>query len=77
MNTSFWVGSLGTDIGKYGRGIEHNLFVELRELIVSFSLRLDHSETFRNRSALAITETELKLIAALANIGLNNHPNTG
>src|SRR5690242_2921133 len=33
--------------------------------------------TFRSRNALAITETELKLIAALAIIGLSNQPNTG
>jgi hypothetical protein len=37
----------------------------------------DYSAALRNRSAFAITETELKLIAALANMGLNNHPNTG
>jgi hypothetical protein len=42
-----------------------------------FFASLDHSEAFRNRSALTITETELKLIAALASIGLNNHPNIG
>jgi hypothetical protein len=32
----------------------------------------DYSEAFRNRSAFAITETELKLIAALASIGLSS-----
>jgi len=32
----------------------------------------DYSEDFRNRSAFAITETELKLIAALASIGLRS-----
>jgi hypothetical protein len=31
----------------------------------------------RSRSALAITETELKLIAALAIIGLSSHPKMG
>ena len=31
----------------------------------------------RRRSAFAITETELKLIAAAASIGLSNNPNTG
>jgi hypothetical protein len=30
-----------------------------------------------SRRALAITDTELKLIAALANIGLSSNPNTG
>ena len=38
---------------------------------------LPHSLTARSRKALAITETELKLIAALAIIGLSNKPKTG
>jgi hypothetical protein len=36
-----------------------------------------HSSTLRSRNALLITETELKLIAALARIGLSSSPNTG
>ena len=36
-----------------------------------------YSFTVRNRSALAITETELKLIAAPAIIGLRRMPNSG
>ena len=36
-----------------------------------------HSLTFRNRSAFATTETELKLIAALAMIGLSRIPKNG
>ncbi len=35
------------------------------------------SEADRSRSALAMTETELKLIAAAAIIGLSSMPNTG
>jgi hypothetical protein len=35
------------------------------------------STTLRNRSAFAITETELNVMAALAIIGLSSHPNTG
>ena len=35
------------------------------------------SSTRRRRSALAITETELKVIAALATIGLSRRPRTG
>ena len=31
----------------------------------------------RSRNALPMTETELRLIAALAIIGLNNRPNQG
>lgn len=38
---------------------------------------LTHNPARLNRNAFAITDTELKLIAALAIIGLNNHPNTG
>ena len=36
-----------------------------------------YSFTFRKRSALLITETELKLIAAAAMIGLSSNPNLG
>ena len=36
-----------------------------------------HSGVFRSRSALVITETELKLIAAAARIGLSNNPKKG
>jgi len=37
----------------------------------------DHNDTLRRRSALEITETELKLIAALAIIGFRSKPNKG
>jgi hypothetical protein len=36
-----------------------------------------YTSTRRNRNAFAITETELKLMAAAAIIGLNNHPKNG
>ena len=36
-----------------------------------------HSSTRRSLSALAMTDTELNVIAALASIGLSNSPNTG
>jgi len=36
-----------------------------------------YSFTFRNRSEFVITDTELKLIAAAARIGLSSSPNTG
>jgi hypothetical protein len=36
-----------------------------------------YSVTFRNRNALAITETELKLTAALAIIGDRSRPKKG
>jgi hypothetical protein len=36
-----------------------------------------HNRVKRNRSALPITETELKLMAAAATIGLSNKPNAG
>ena len=44
-----------------------------------FSLTYEtaHRLIRRNRSAFAITETELKLIAAAAIIGLSNQPKTG
>ena len=35
------------------------------------------SLTFRRRSALVITETELKVMAAAAIMGLSSRPNTG
>lgn len=36
-----------------------------------------HKFTFRNRSALAMTETELKLMAAPAMMGLSSTPKNG
>src|SRR5690606_30773191 len=38
---------------------------------------IHHKRALRNRSALAITDTELKLIAAAASIGLNSRPRNG
>lgn len=38
---------------------------------------LTHNCTVRSRKALPITDTELKLMAALAIIGLRSNPNTG
>lgn len=45
--------------------------------MVGDGLRFRHIETFRRRKALPITETELKLIAAAAIIGLNRIPKNG
>ena len=42
-----------------------------------FAQRSRYSLTDRSRSAFAITETELKLIAAPAIIGLRRMPNSG
>lgn len=39
--------------------------------------RINHSLTFRNRKALLMTETELRLIAAPAMIGLSSIPKNG
>jgi len=39
--------------------------------------RRPHSATRRSRSALPMTDTELRLIAALAMMGLSRRPNTG
>ena len=36
-----------------------------------------HSANVRSRNALVMTDTELKVIAALAIIGLSNSPKTG
>ena len=36
-----------------------------------------HKRKFRSRSEFVITDTELKLIAALASIGLSSHPKIG
>ena len=37
----------------------------------------DYSATLRSRSALLMTETELKVMAALAKMGLSSRPKTG
>ena len=38
---------------------------------------LNYSFTVRSRNEFVITETELKLMAAAARIGLNNRPKNG
>jgi hypothetical protein len=45
--------------------------------VIALRANSDYSETFRSRRAFAITETELKLIAALASIGLSTKWNAG
>src|SRR6266550_188492 len=40
-------------------------------------IRWLYRETLRSRKALAMTETELKLIAALASMGLSSQPKMG
>jgi len=48
------------------------------EIAVQTLLRAaSYNLTFRKRSAFVITDTELKLIAAAARIGLSSSPNTG
>src|SRR5271163_3819981 len=44
---------------------------------VGVTMQIDHSASFLSRSALAITETELKVIAALATMGLSSRPKNG
>jgi hypothetical protein len=39
--------------------------------------RIDQKRAFRSRSAFEITDTELKLIAAAAMIGLSSSPKNG
>jgi hypothetical protein len=46
-------------------------------MIASTRMRLNHSLAFRSRRALPMTETELKLIAAPAMIGLSSKPKKG
>src|SRR6202049_5364154 len=40
-------------------------------------MQIDHNANFLNRSALAITETELNVIAALAIVGLSSRQKNG
>jgi hypothetical protein len=40
-------------------------------------MQVNHSLSLRSRSAFAITETELKVMAALAMAGLNSKPKNG
>jgi hypothetical protein len=42
-----------------------------------YETRSAHRTTFRSRSALAMTDTELKVIAALATMGLSSKPSAG
>jgi hypothetical protein len=62
----------------------NSLFSEFPQLKFSFETNGGHAKltstynfTLRNRSALLTTESELKLIAAPAIIGLSNKPITG
>ena len=43
----------------------------------SLSVSTDYNSTFRSRSALLMTETELKVMAALAKMGLRSKPMNG
>lgn len=45
--------------------------------ITTFNKLRRHRVNLRNRNALLTTETELKLMAAAATIGLSKSPNTG
>jgi hypothetical protein len=40
-------------------------------------IRGNYNKNFRSRNALAMTDTELKLMAALASIGLSSQPKMG
>ena len=46
-------------------------------LVLTESEFIRHSLTFRSRKALLMTETELRLIAAPAMIGLSSKPKNG
>ena len=48
-----------------------------RIFVFIFRFRINHSLTFRSRKALLMTETELRLIAAPAMIGLSSKPKNG
>src|SRR5688500_5551024 len=67
---------------RYGRKQENHRqrerFEECSHLHASISPAIrDHSSTRRSRSALPMTDTELKLIAAAAIIGDSSTPNSG
>jgi len=61
-------------INRSGREATRNLAVWLDAHPIPVGI---YSFTFRRRSALVITETLLKLIAAAAMMGLSSHPNLG
>ena len=51
--------------------------VDVAALLVGLAARSSESSVRRRRSALPMTDTELKLIAAAAIIGLSRSPKTG
>ena len=57
--------------------VEKGFPVEKGESTGGAGGRASYSSTLRSRNALPITDTELKLMAALAIIGLSSSPNTG
>ena len=58
------------------RVIDRELRYHIRKVRSQFILG-SHNFTFLNRSAFPITDTELKLIAALAIMGLKSKPKKG
>ena len=60
-----------------GREHQHEDQREAAKPHVSTSIHTLYSSTLRSRSALPITDTELKVMAALAIIGLSSTPNHG
>ena len=44
---------------------------------IGMTMQIDHSASFLSRSAFAITDTELNVIAALAMMGLSSSPKNG
>lgn len=55
----------------------NNRHESVLEVKLKLETELFYSRAFRNRSELEITDTELKLIAAAARMGLSKIPNTG
>jgi hypothetical protein len=51
--------------------------IGFRQLLVTIRIPTAQSANCRNRSEFAITETELKLMAAAAIMGLKSRPKTG
>ena len=50
---------------------------ELEQMFQELRANQNHKRTFRSRRALVITETELRLIAAAAMMGLSRRPVKG
>lgn len=90
-STADWHGRTRIEGQKQRQGKHRDLSIALRTIKIKLcaasvemtcyflltEIKPDHSFTLRSLRALVMTETELKLMAAAAIMGLSSHPKNG